>query len=263
MEKKIKAAVIGYGNIGKYAVEAVSEAEDMILTGVVPSRNPNKPIPHELKNVPVATGIESLIEQYGKPDVALLCTATLDIEKNAEQILSMGINTVDSFDIHSKIFDLRMKLDSVAKKYGSAAICSAGWDPGSDSLIRALLLACAPRGITYTNFGPGMSMGHSVAAKSIKGVKDAMSVTIPLGSSVHRRMVYVQLEDGIDLADVESAIKNDPYFVRDDTRVILTEDVRAIKDTGSGVNMVRKGVAGGADNQQFAFDMRVNNPALT
>ena len=59
--------------------------------------------------------------------------------------------------------------------------------------------AMAPKGLTYTNFGPGMSMGHSVAAKAIPGVKDALSMTIPLGTGVHRRMVYVELERGMIL----------------------------------------------------------------
>ena len=42
-------------------------------------------------------------------------------------------------------------------------------------------------------------MGHSVAAKAIPGVKDALSMTIPLGTGVHRRMVYVELERGMIL----------------------------------------------------------------
>jgi diaminopimelate dehydrogenase len=30
-----------------------------------------------------------------------------------------------------------------------------------------------------------------------------------------------------------------------------------------GVKLVRKGVSGKTENQQFEFDMRINNPALT
>ena len=44
-------------------------------------------------------------------------------------------------------------------------------DPGSDSVVRTLLEAIAPKGITYTNFGPGRSMGHSVAVRAIDGVR--------------------------------------------------------------------------------------------
>jgi diaminopimelate dehydrogenase len=59
-----------------------------------------------------------------------------------------------------------------------------------------------PQGITYTNFGPGMSMGHTVVIKSFPGVENALSMTIPLGTSVHRRMVYVQLQAGVNFDEL-------------------------------------------------------------
>ena len=76
--------------------------------------------------------------------------------------------------------------------------------------------ACAPKGITYTNFGPGMSMGHTVAVKAVEGVKAALSMTIPLGTGIHRRMVYIELKDGYKFEEVAKAIKNDAYFINDD-----------------------------------------------
>ena len=175
----------------------------------------------------------------------------------------MGINTVDSFDIHSKIVELRSSLDKVARENGTVAVISAGWDPGSDSVVRALLQAAAPKGLTYTNFGPGMSMGHTVCVKSKPGVKNALSMTIPLGTGIHRRMVYVELEDGAKLEEVAAAVKADPYFASDETHVMAVESVDAVKDMGHGVNMTRKGVSGKTQNQLFEFDMKINNPALT
>ena len=102
-------------------------------------------------------------------------------KKYAKEILAMGINTVDSFDIHTQITSLRRSLDESAKAGKAVAIISAGWDPGSDSVVRTLLEAIAPKGITYTNFGPGRSMGHSVAVRAIDGVKDALSMTYSCG----------------------------------------------------------------------------------
>lgn len=92
------------------------------------------------------------------------------------------------------------------------------------------MLAMAPKGITYTNFGPGMSMGHSVVARSKEGVADALSLTIPTGSGVHRRMVYVVLKEGAKFSDVEFAIKSDSYFSHDDTRVLQVPDIDVLKD---------------------------------
>ena len=167
----------------------------------------------------------------------------------------MGINTVDSFDIHTGIVDLRRTLDAAAKEHKAVSIISAGWDPGSDSIVRTMLEAIAPKGITYTNFGPGMSMGHTVAVKAIDGVKAALSMTIPTGTGIHRRMVYIELKDGYKFEEVAAAIKADPYFVNDETHVKLVPSVDALLDMGHGVNLTRKGVSGKTQNQLFESEM--------
>lgn len=257
MSTKINAAVVGYGNIGRYVVEALEATPDCRVAGIVRRNALN--IPEELKAYTVVESIAELKDV----DVAILCTPTRSVEKFALECLSLGINTVDSFDIHSGIVSLRASLDGVAKQHNAVSVVSAGWDPGSDSVIRTLMEAMAPRGITYTNFGPGMSMGHTVAVKAIDGVKAALSMTIPTGTGVHRRMVYIELEGGRDFQTVAKAIKSDDYFVHDDTHVFQVEDVEALKDMGHGVLMERKGVSGNTQNQLFKFEMRINNPALT
>lgn len=254
---KIRAAVVGYGNIGHFVVEALEAADDFEIAGVVRRSLGEKPA--ELAQYPVVTNIVEL----GKVDVAILCTPTREVEKHASKYLAMGINTVDSFDIHTSIVDLRRNLDAIAKAHNTVAVISAGWDPGSDSVVRALMQAAAPKGLTYTNFGPGMSMGHTVCVKSKPGVKNALSMTIPLGTGIHRRMVYVELEPGARLEDVAAAVKADPYFASDETHVMAVESVDEVKDMGHGVNMTRKGVSGKTQNQLFEFDMKINNPALT
>lgn len=254
---KIRAAVVGYGNIGRFVVESLQEAPDFEIAGIV-RRDPSKR-PAELGDLPVVADIRDL----GKVDVAILATPTREVEKHAVDILAQGINTVDSFDIHTDIVKLRETLDRAAKAHGSVAIIAAGWDPGSDSIVRTLMQAAAPNGLTYTNFGPGMSMGHTVCVKSKPGVKDALSMTIPLGTGIHRRMVYVELEEGAELADVTKAVKEDPYFASDETHVMAVPSIDAVKDMGHGVHMTRKGVSGRTQNQRLEFNMSINNPALT
>lgn len=254
---KIKAAIVGYGNIGHFVLDALKASPDFEIAGIV--RRSISNTPEELRKYKVVTNIDEL----GDVDVAILATPTRQVEKYASEYLAKGINTVDSFDIHSSIPGLRANLDRIAKGHGTVAIISAGWDPGSDSIVRALLQAAAPEGITYTNFGPGMSMGHTVCVKSKPGVKDALSMTIPLGTGIHRRMVYVELEDSAKLEDVSKAVKEDPYFASDETHVIAVTSVDDVKDMGHGVHMVRKGVSGKTHNQRFEFNMSINNPALT
>ena len=256
--KKIRAAVVGYGNIGKSVVEALQAAPDFEIAGII-RRNGAENKPAELAGYEVVKDITELKDV----DVAIVASPTRQVEVQAKKILAMGINTVDSFDIHTQITALRRSLGETAKANGSVAIISAGWDPGSDSVVRTLLEAIAPKGITYTNFGPGRSMGHSVAVRAIDGVKDALSMTIPTGTGIHRRMVYVELEEGADFKAVEAAIKADPYFVNDETHVKQVACVDDLNDVGHGVNLVRKGVSGTTHNQLFEFNMKINNPALT
>ena len=256
--KKIRAAVVGYGNIGKSVVEALQAAPDFDIAGIV-RRSGAENKPAELADYEVVKHISELKDV----DVAILATPTRKVEEHAKEILAMGINTVDSFDIHTQITSLRRSLGEAARAGNAVAVISAGWDPGSDSVVRTLLEAIAPKGITYTNFGPGRSMGHSVAVRAIDGVKDALSMTIPTGTGIHRRMVYVELEEGADFKAVEAAIKADPYFVNDETHVKQVPCVDDLNDVGHGVNLVRKGVSGITHNQLFEFNMKINNPALT
>ena len=238
----MKVAILGYGNIGRAAEQAIMAAPDMELAGVY----------HHNDNL---DDIEA--------DVVLLCTPTREVEPFAKALLQRGVCTVDSFDIHQKIYDLRQSLMLVAQANKAVSVISAGWDPGSDSVVRALLMALAPEGVTYTNFGPGRSMGHTVAAKAIAGVKDALSMTIPMGKGVHRREVYVELEEGADAQVVESLLKADAYFASDDTKMIVVESVAAINSVGHGVNLVRDGVSSNVEGQHLEYTMRINNPALT
>lgn len=252
-----RIAIVGYGNIGRYSLEAIEAAPDFEIAGIV-RRNPA-----DRGDIPADIPVVGSIKDLKDVDVAILATPTRSVEEYAKEILAMGINTVDSFDIHGQIPELRKRLDKYAKEGNAVSVLSAGWDPGSDSVVRALFEAIAPKGITYTNFGPGMSMGHTVAVKSKAGVKDALSMTIPLGTGIHRRMVYVELLPGYELADVAKSIKEDPYFASDETHVMAVESVDALKDVGHGVHMVRKGVSGKTHSQRFEFDMAINNPALT
>lgn len=255
--KKIRAAVVGYGNVGRYTLQALSAAEDFEVAGVVRRKLTNKN--PELNNLPVVTDIREL----GHVDVAVLCTPTRLVEEYARPLLESGINTVDSFDIHKDIVDLRSRLGAVAGANNAVSIISSGWDPGSDSVVRMLMEAIVPKGLTYTDFGPGMSMGHTVAVKAIEGVRGALSMTIPLGTGIHRRMVYVELENGYDAGQVIKNIKEDDYFRNDETHVTIVDDVNRLIDMGHGVHMIRKGVSGITHNQILEFNMTINNPALT
>lgn len=252
----IRTVIVGFGNIGESVLEALLESPDFSVVGIVVTNS-------HLLNIKTDLPVADDINKFENVQVAILCTPSRMIPLLAESILSKGINTVDAYDMHSGIYELREKLDKIAKENNTASITAAGWDPGTDSAVRALMEIMAPKGITYTDFGPGMSMGHSVAAKAIKGVKNALSMTIPLGTGLHRRIIYVELNDDSDFFSLSKLIKEDDYFAHDETHVIQVSDIKALEDKGHGVNISRKGVSGITHNQNIKFAMSINNPALT
>jgi diaminopimelate dehydrogenase len=257
MREKIKIAVIGYGNVGKSAIQAIREEPDMELVGIVEQKDLKK-----CKTVDDIRFVKKVTE-LEKVEVAIVCVPSRLVPEVIIETITSGINTVDSFDIHTEILGLQQKLDPICKANGKASIVAAGWDPGIDSIIRGLFLTMAPKGITHTNYGPGMSMGHTCAVKAIKGVKDALSITVPLGMGIHKRMVYVELNGEVTIDTVEKTVKNDPYFIKDETIVIEVKDIDRLINVSHGVMMERSGVSGITHNQVFKYECRINNPALT
>ena len=127
--KKIRVAIVGYGNIGKYTLQALNAAPDFEVAGVV-RRSGSENLPQELECYNVVKDIREL----GDVDVAILSTPTRSVERYAKDILALGINTVDSFDIHSKILELRRSLGESAEAGNAVSIISAGWDPDAPRL---------------------------------------------------------------------------------------------------------------------------------
>ena len=225
----IKAAVMGLGNIGRYAIEALEIQPDFTCVGVIRRKESLGKDAHDLRGVPEYASLADLEAVSGKPDVVLLCAPSRKIPEVAGDLLGKGYNTVDSFDIHDRIVETIGLLETQAVKGKAVAITAAGWDPGTDSVMRALFEAMAPVGVTFTNFGRGRSMGHSVAARAIAGVADATSITIPLGGGRHSRLVYVVLEEGATFEAVKAAIQADPYFSHDplDVRQVTKDECPA------------------------------------
>ena len=76
--KKVRAAIVGYGNIGHYVFEALQAAPDFEIAGVV-RRAGAENCPAELGAYPVVKNIKELKDV----DVAILCTPTRKVEEYA------------------------------------------------------------------------------------------------------------------------------------------------------------------------------------
>lgn len=222
--EKIKLAIVGWGNVGRYTKRVIDETSDMELVGVVRRVSSLQQSAQELTGIPVVSNISEL----SGVDVAIVSVPSRQAPENVADIMAKGICTVDSFDIHDEILTTKMTLDPIAKSNEVVSIFGAGWDPGTDSMIRAVMRLTAPMAKPITTFGGqkgGRSMGHTAAVKAIDGVVNAVSLTLPNGSGKQKRQVYIQLEQGADFEQVAHDIRTDPYFVHDPTDVVLVDDV--------------------------------------
>jgi len=262
----VSVVVHGLGNIGKYALEALEAAPDMQCLGVIRRASSLGTQLPDLRGLQDFADLDALIKAKGKPDVAIICGPSRNVPEDASRYLAAGMHSIDSFDLHAEVPSLVRKLDEAAKKSGRVAVTAAGWDPGTNSVLRALFEAMTPVGTTFTNFGRGRSMGHSVAARSIAGVADARSITIPLGGGRHSRLVYILPEKGASPEQIKGNLAKDDYFSHDplDIRFVADQaELDAVADNSHGVFMERIGSSGLTSNQRLSFDMRIDNPALT
>lgn len=223
--QKINVAIIGWGNVGRGCKRAINECKDMRLVGVV--RRPASLYKNreELQDTIVVSDVSEL---KNKPDVLLLCIPSREVSAKVKVYQDMGYCTVDSYDEHENIPVFRREADISAKATNTVSIISAGWDPGTDSMVRALMKIVSITGRTTTTFGGekgGRSMGHTAAVKAIEGVVDAVALTLANGRGNQKRRVYVQVDKKENETRVEKMIKTDPYFINDPTEVLFVKDI--------------------------------------
>ena len=174
--KKIRIGIVGYGNLGK-AVERLCENDDRFtLVAIFSHRAVCSPFNNVIYNI-------DKLYLYNNIDILIMCGGSYkDIPKETQKILSK-FDVINSYDTHSKILNEIKKANKIAKKSGTVALYSFGWDPGLFSLLRALTDGVSTNSV-HTVWGNGVSMGHSNALKEIEGVVKAKSYTIPKNKSV-------------------------------------------------------------------------------
>ena len=235
----MKAAIYGYGNIGRGVECALLRCGDMELTGVFTRRDPQTV--KTLTDVPVYAAAD--IEKHKADiDVLIICGGSATDLPKLTPRLAAEFNVVDSFDTHVKIPEHFDEVNRSALAADHTAIISGGWDPGLFSLARIYGQAVLPDGKDYTFWGRGVSQGHSDAVRRIEGVRDARQYTVPVPEALeavrkgenpqlstrqkHTRECFVVAEEGADLARIEDQIKTMPaYFADYDTTVnFITAD---------------------------------------
>ena len=282
MSKKIKLGIVGYGNLGKGAIEAIKQTEDMELVAVFTRRDPKDLILDE-PNVKTVH-ISNAADYKGEIDVMLLCGGSAtDLPEQTPYFATM-FNTVDSFDTHAKIPEFYQSVNEVATKNNTTAIISVGWDPGLFSINRVMADAILPNGENYTFWGKGLSQGHSDAVRRVKGVKNGVQYTIPSENAMdkvrsgsnpelttaekHNRVCYIVAEEGADKAEIEKEIKTMPnYFADYDTEVNFISEEELKRDHSKaphGGFVIRGGNTGAGNKQIYEFSLKLDsNPEFT
>ncbi len=281
--KKIRIAIVGYGNLGRGVESALGQAADMELAGVFTRRGPGQV--QTKTGAPVFT-MEEAAQKAGDIDVMILCGGSRsDLPQQTPELAKL-CTVVDSFDTHAKIPQHFEAVDKAAKESGHLAVISAGWDPGLFSLNRAYGQAVLPQGSDYTFWGKGVSQGHSDAVRRIPGVADARQYTIPVEDALervrageapalttrqkHTRECFVVAQEGADLTAIETAIKTMPnYFDEYDTTVhfISQEELdRDHKGIPHGGIVFRSGKTGFGQENQHIIEYKLtldSNPEFT
>ncbi|MCL1902342.1 MAG: diaminopimelate dehydrogenase [Alphaproteobacteria bacterium] len=265
--KKINIVISGWGNIGRaaarvYQMEKENNPEnDIELVGII-RRNVVADDGYPA-GVPVVTDIRELTAPV---HVVLCCGPNHALKNDVVKFLEMGIATVDTFDSHKEINEYREIYNKIAIANKTVSILGSGWDPGLFSIVRALFAQLSPRYETFTNFGPGRSMGHTTIVKEQSPyIRNAVSIT-KYGATpgAHKREVYVEVMPGspLDNADEQEKLRDKilahPYFKNDDSHIYFVESIAEYDTSKHGGRLLNESA-----DSKIELTLNGDNPMMT
>lgn len=222
---KIKAGIVGYGNLGKAVERELIKNKKFKLVAIFSRRTVTSKYGTNIENY------SDILKYKGKIDIIFMCGGSAeDIEVQLPEIASK-FSTINCFDTHSKLKKLTSETDKICKCSGTVSLMACGWDPGIFSMVRTLMYSLSEE-IPVTFWGRGISMGHSDAIRKVDGVVDGVQFTVPSKSAIlkakkgqlcdeplHYRECYV-LASKHKEAEIEDKIKSIPnYFLNQPTFV--------------------------------------------
>jgi diaminopimelate dehydrogenase len=258
---RYRLAIIGFGRLGKACAQAVMEDEQFTLAGIV--RRPEQTtqsLSAPFQDVPVAAHISELKQV----DAALVCVPTEGTIGVAHDLLQHRIPIIECATLHGEEFLAhKREIDRIASHHKVLAIVGAGWDPGALSLFRSLFALLSPKGFTEISRRPGISLHHTTIAGAIPGVKGALATELRDSEGKRQNYIYVELEEGADVSEVEHAIRNDPLFIDEETLVFPVQNIASLEQEGHGVVLERRGSVAGSEHQLFLLEARFSEYALS
>lgn len=259
--KRRRLAIVGLGKVGLACGKAITASEDLAVAGIV--RRPtslNHPLPPPLqtaKAVADASEIEAI-------DAALICLPPRLVRETAADLLQHHVPIVEAAIVPPADRPSHCEaLHRVAFRHHIAAVTGAGWNPGMLSVFRGLFAVMSPKGHTESRDRPGISLHHTLAARALHGIKDALCTELRAEGGRMQRYVYVELEPAADAQAAAQAVQSDPLFIDEETVVIPVGSLAELEQEGHGVVLERLGLAAGDAHQRFLLEGRFDLSSVT
>ena len=258
--KRLHLAVIGFGRLGQACAEAIVEASDLELAGVVVHRETSgQPVPERLRGALTVTHVSELKQV----DAALVCAPTALALGVARELLQRRIPIVECASLEGDAFRAhRDEIDRIANQHRVPAIVGAGWNPGVVTRLQRLFEILIPKGQTTVTNRPGVSLHHTASVAEIAGVSGALCTEFRGTDGSLLRYVYVELKRGADFDVVSEAIRNDPIFLGEATQVFRVESIAALEEEGHGMVIERRGATGSAVHDTLLLEGRFDSAAF-
>ncbi|WP_397408345.1 hypothetical protein [Polaromonas sp.] len=251
---KLPVAVIGAGRLGLACAEGLIDETELGLAGVVRRPGSLAPLPGRLQRFPVASHVRELEGVRA----ALVCVPADAVLGVARELLQARIPVVECAAFEGKALAAHhAALHEAADNHRVAAVVGAGWDPGVLPLLRGAFEMLIPRGHTALHRHPGLHLHHSAAVAAVRGVKGALAGDYRGDQGELQHYVYVELERGAELAQVQAAIAADPLFAGEVTQVFEVEHLSELEEgNGLGVVLERRGSAAHGPHQSLLLEAR-------
>jgi diaminopimelate dehydrogenase len=256
----LRLAVIGAGRLGRAYAETILRSDDLHLAGFVRrSESLGRQMPSALREVPTAADLQTL----GRIDAALVCVPAERVTEWAHNLVQHGVPVVEcAARPGAPINTWHEKLHRLAERHHVVAVTGAGWDPGAVDCFRGLFAMLVPKGLEEMTNRPGVSLHHTLTARTIEGVKDALCTELRRADGGIQRYVYVELTADADADRVAATIRAEPLFLDEETLVFPVESIATLEEEGAGIVLQRRGRAGSADHQLLLLEARFDRAAL-
>lgn len=259
--KRLRVAVVGFGNLGQACGTAVLDATDLELAGLV--RRPETAgtaVPKPFRDVPTVAHISELRDV----DVALVCVPTAVALGVMMELLQHRTSLVECASLeHAEFHAHRSDIDRLARHRRVAAVIGAGWNPGIVTRLQDLFEILIPRGHTTLTRRPAVSLHHTAAAANLRGVTAALCSESRGTDGKPQRYVYVELKAGTDFDGIQRAICADPLFLGETTQVFSVESITALEQENHGILLERRGTAGAEVHDTVLLEARYAPTAFT